>query len=366
MFRNKYIKRTQHLIDAIEALNRLAGDKAKEILEIENVEQDTVLHTVCSSSMCSRELIVMIKDILNDPTCLNKKNGAGLTPYDLLKANCSMDASTKDKCLRLLKPGSTASEINRKADELLKMREDLLRKPVVEEEPFEYIPWRKRPKPVEFKFNKVAKIETKSTTITSTNVMAVPTCLAISYNLQIVSTIKSKTITTCRCISFEYDISYLPNLYANVENLLVANLKSISVNKEACDSIPEHVSKSDDSRCGHEIMPFTRSSLDVLLMNVHSSRPLLNAVATLPFLLGPINRTDTSSSLPVEKCSKAASYVSSEAIRLKINIPFNIGTVAGVKTTPFSSLSVGSCSTANIKKVIRTTRAISFFEVMYN
>ena len=103
----------------------------------------------------------MIKDILNDGNCLEMKNSAGFTPYDLLKANCSMDASAKDKCLRLLKPGSTASEINRKADELLKLREDLLRKPVVEEEPFEYIPWRKRPKPVEFKENKVAKVSSR-------------------------------------------------------------------------------------------------------------------------------------------------------------------------------------------------------------
>ena len=79
------------------------------------------------------------KDIVgNDPAFLEKKNNRGLTPYDLLKANTSMDSSAKDKCLRLLKPGSTASELNKKTDELLKLRELL-----------------KRLKPIDYVFNRI-------------------------------------------------------------------------------------------------------------------------------------------------------------------------------------------------------------------
>ena len=74
---------------------------------------------------------------MNDPNCLNAENSAGKTPYvlvkypiypifrlyfrfelscfdhikDLLQKNVDVDSSTKDKCLRLLKPGANAAEV---------------------------------------------------------------------------------------------------------------------------------------------------------------------------------------------------------------------------------------------------------------
>ena len=46
-----------------------------------NDQKITPLHLLCESSLCSRESIIKVKDIINDPNCLNAENAAGKTPY---------------------------------------------------------------------------------------------------------------------------------------------------------------------------------------------------------------------------------------------------------------------------------------------
>ena len=46
-----------------------------------NDQKITPLHLLCESSLCSRESIIKVKDIINDPNCLNAENSAGKTPY---------------------------------------------------------------------------------------------------------------------------------------------------------------------------------------------------------------------------------------------------------------------------------------------
>ena len=50
-------------------------------MKMVNDQKITPLHLLCESSLCSRESIIKVKDIINDPNCLNAENSAGKTPY---------------------------------------------------------------------------------------------------------------------------------------------------------------------------------------------------------------------------------------------------------------------------------------------
>ena len=112
---------------------RVAGLRSAEIMSFGNRDDNTCLHLACASPLCSRELIVFIKGLLDDPECINDTNTMDQTPWDLLEKNKDIDAASKEKCQRLLKPGAIASELSRRVDELARLRLDLLRKPKQED-----------------------------------------------------------------------------------------------------------------------------------------------------------------------------------------------------------------------------------------
>ena len=60
---------------------RITGKDSEAIMKMVNDQKITPLHLLCESSLCSRESIIKVKDIINDPNCLNAENSAGKTPY---------------------------------------------------------------------------------------------------------------------------------------------------------------------------------------------------------------------------------------------------------------------------------------------
>ena len=158
----------------------MAGIRSAEITCFGNRDENTCLHLACSSPLCSRELIVFIKGLLDDPECINDVNTTGETPLDLLHKNKNIDAAAKDKCQRMLKPGAIASELSRKVDELARLRLDLLRKPKQEETGS--IEIKRRVRPIEYNMS----ITQSDLTTHTAQVIAAPratSCIAIGTAL---------------------------------------------------------------------------------------------------------------------------------------------------------------------------------------
>ena len=78
-FRNKSMRDTDWL------KFRITGKDSEAIMKMVNDQKITPLHLLCESSLCSRESIIKVKDIINDPNCLNAENSAGKTPYDSVR-----------------------------------------------------------------------------------------------------------------------------------------------------------------------------------------------------------------------------------------------------------------------------------------
>ena len=67
-----------------------------------NQEYCSILHLAVQSVLCTRPLVVLIKDLIADNDCVNWKNSNDKTAYDLLKENNDLIASSdKEKALSL-------------------------------------------------------------------------------------------------------------------------------------------------------------------------------------------------------------------------------------------------------------------------
>ena len=136
---------------------RLAGlNLSVRIASRKSPDHCSILHLAVQSVLCTRPLVVLIKDLIADTDCVNWKNSNGKTAYDLLKENNDLLASSdKEKTLslgslsvnarfsglhpihlaiiyrlnplRILKPSSVANALGDKADELEKWRLSLLK-----------------------------------------------------------------------------------------------------------------------------------------------------------------------------------------------------------------------------------------------
>ena len=135
---------------------RLAGlNLSVRIASRKSPDYCSILHLAVQSVLCTRPLVVLIKDLIADTDCVNWKNPNGKTAYDLLKENNDLLASSdKEKTLslgslsvnfqtisgllpidftcrlnptRILKPSSVANALGDKADELEKWRLSLLK-----------------------------------------------------------------------------------------------------------------------------------------------------------------------------------------------------------------------------------------------
>ena len=137
---------------------RLAGlNLSVRIASRKSPDYCSILHLAVQSVLCTRPLVVLIKDLIADTDCVNWKNSNGKTAYDLLQENNDLIASSdKEKTLslgsfsvnfqtisgllsidlgltcrlnpsRILKPSSVANALGAKADELEKWRLSLLK-----------------------------------------------------------------------------------------------------------------------------------------------------------------------------------------------------------------------------------------------
>ena len=82
---------------------RLAGlNLSVRIASRKSPDYCSILHLAVQSVLCTRPLVVLIKDLIADNDCVNWKNSNDKTAYDLLKENNDLIASSdKEKALSL-------------------------------------------------------------------------------------------------------------------------------------------------------------------------------------------------------------------------------------------------------------------------
>ena len=128
--RNKSIKQKDQLRNSIDHLIRILGNGAKSLAKRLDSDSNSVYHLIATSAACSREAVLLLKGLINDQEIINQLNNRGFTAYQILQGNKSLDSSSREKCMRLLKPTAVKNEklndIDDKLKSLVQLRENLL------------------------------------------------------------------------------------------------------------------------------------------------------------------------------------------------------------------------------------------------
>ena len=128
--RNKSIKQKDQLRNSIDHLIRILGNGATSQAKLIDSDNNSVYHLIATSAACSREAVLLLKGLIKDQEIINHLNGRGFTAYQVFQDNKSLDSSSREKCMRLLKPTAVKNEklndIDDKLKSLVQLRENLL------------------------------------------------------------------------------------------------------------------------------------------------------------------------------------------------------------------------------------------------
>ena len=128
--RNRSIKQKDQLRNSIDHLIRILGNGAKSQAQRLDSENNSVYHLIATSAACSREAVLLLKGLINDQEIINQLSNRGFTAYQILQDNKLLDSSSREKCMRLLKPTAVKNEklndIDDKLKSLVQLRENLL------------------------------------------------------------------------------------------------------------------------------------------------------------------------------------------------------------------------------------------------
>ena len=195
--RNKSIKQKDQLKNGIDHLSRILGNGARVSVSSLTDCGESVLHLVASSAVCSRESILQLKGLINDKDIVNVINHQGNTAYQIVSDNKAIDSTTRDKCMRLLKPSEVRNkklnDMEDKLKSLVQLRESILEsrdkeKSIFDEYDYDMMPRRRRfARHLKFEID---WIETKQHTIFSTDLVFTVSNAAVFDKVKIRSEIR--------------------------------------------------------------------------------------------------------------------------------------------------------------------------------
>ena len=297
--KNKKIKQKDQLKNGIDHISRILGSGARVSISSLTDNGESILHLVASSAVCSRESILQLKGLINDNDIVNVINHQGKTAYQIVSDNKAIDSTTRDKCLRLLKPSEVRNkklnDMENKLKSLVELRESILEsrndkeKSILDD--YEYDMPRRRRFARHLKFE-VDWIETQEHTVCSTNLVFSVSNAVVFDNIKVRSEIRQSVQQRNKLhVDFGFSIEKAP--HGIVVSSPVCHLIS-SYRMSVIEPITDYVIKS--TPCGPYHVQVPIDAFDARWLKKFQTE------------LIPASEQNTSKVENVQPCSEQVSY----------------------------------------------------------